>query len=99
MEPRCREALRMAYLVGNIVVIGSWLVSAGRHGFLGQFALLQAQPGLPVILTDTVAGAEPFPDLFEAAEAGYQAGIQAAKAQQGKPELVPIPYPPGVPSA
>lgn len=50
-------------------------------------------------MTDTVPGAELFPDLFEAAEAGYQAGIQAAKEQQSNPELVPIPYPPGVPSA
>lgn len=89
----------MAYLVGDIVVVGSWVVTADRHGFLGQFALLQAQPGLPVIMTDTVPGAELFPDLFEAAEAGYQAGIQAAKEQQSNPELVPIPYPPGVPSA
>lgn len=89
----------MAYLVGDIVVVGSWTVPAGRRGFLGQFALLQAQPGLPVIMTDTVPGAGPFPDLFEAAEAGCQAGIQAAKAQQGDPALIAIPYPAGVPSA
>ena len=85
----------MAYLVGDIVVVGSCGVPAGGKGFVGQFALLQAQPGLPVIRTDTVNGASPFEDLFEAAEAGCQAGIEAAKVRQGKLELVPIPYPPG----
>lgn len=89
----------MAYLVGDIVVVGSWIAPADRPGFVGQFALLEARPGLPVIRTDTAAGAGLFPDLFDAAEAGYQAGIQAAKEQQGDPALVPIPYPPGVPSA
>ena len=89
----------MAYLVGDIVVVGSWVAPADCQGFVGQFALLQAQPGLPVIRTDVVDGASRFPDLFEAAEAGYEAGIRAAKEAQGDPELVPIPFPPGVPSA
>ncbi|MEI7037853.1 hypothetical protein [Fulvimonas yonginensis] len=88
----------MAYLVGDIVVVGSWVAPADREGFLGQFALLQAQPGLPVIRTDVVRDAA-FPDLFDAAEAAYQAGIQAAKEVQGKPELTAVPFPPGVPSA
>lgn len=85
----------MAYLVGDIVVVGSWVVPTGGQGFVGQFALLQAQPGLPVIRTDTVAGAQPFADLFEAAEAGCQAGIEAAKQRMGDMALIPIPYPPG----
>jgi hypothetical protein len=85
----------MAYLVGDIVVVGSWIVPEQGQGFIGQFALLQAQPGLPVIRTDTVIGAGLFDDLFEAAEAGCQAGIEAAKARQEDWALVPIPYPPG----
>lgn len=85
----------MAYLVGDIVVVGSWVVPDKGCGFVGQFALLQAQPGLPVIRTDTVDGAGPFDDLFEAAEAGCQAGIEAAMARQDDRVLVPIPYPPG----
>jgi hypothetical protein len=85
----------MAYLVGDIVVVGSWVVPAKGPGFVGQFALLQAQPGLPVIRIDTVSGATPFADLFEAAEAGCQAGIEAAKRRQGDASLVPVPYPPG----
>jgi hypothetical protein len=85
----------MAYLVGDIVVVGSWVVPEQGEGFIGQFALLQAQPGLPVIRTDTVSGAGLFDDLFEAAEAGCQAGIEAAMARQDDRELVPIPYPPG----
>ena len=89
----------MAYLVGEIVVVGSWMVPADRHGFVGQFALLRAQPGLPVIRTDTVAAGALFDDLFEAAEAGCQAGILAAKERQGDPQLIPLPYPPGASSA
>lgn len=85
----------MAYLVGDIVVVGSWVVPDEGRGFVGQFALLQAQPGLPVIRTDTVHDTVPFDDLFEAAEAGCQAGIEAAKARQGDAALVAIPYPPG----
>lgn len=85
----------MAYLVGDIVVVGSWIVPIEGPGFKGQFALLRAQPGLPVIRTDTVERKEPFDDLFEAAEAGCQAGIEAAKVRQGNAALVPIPYPPG----
>jgi hypothetical protein len=85
----------MAYLVGDIVVVGSWIVPAEGQGFVGQFALLQAQPGLPLIRTDTVRAAKPFADLFEAAEAGCQAGIEAAKRKQGDVGLIPIPYPPG----
>lgn len=89
----------MAYLVGDIVVVGSWVAPTDQPGFVGQFALLQAQPGLPVIRIDIVDGAVPFLDLFEAAEAGCQAGILAAKEQQGDLALMPIPFPPGVPSA
>jgi hypothetical protein len=85
----------MAYLVGDIVVVGSWVVPAEGPGFIGQFALLQAQPGLPVIRMDTVHGVARFDDLFEAAEAGCQAGIEAAKVRQDDAALVPIPYPPG----
>lgn len=85
----------MAYLVGDIVVVGSWSLPAEGRGFVGQFALLQAQPGLPLIRTDTVRGAVPYADLFEAAEAGCQAGIAAAKRKQGDIALIPIPYPPG----
>lgn len=85
----------MAYLVGDIVVVGSWIVPAEGRGFVGQFALLQAQPGLPLIRTDTVCGEALFADLFEAAEAGCQAGIAAAKRKQGDAALIPIPYPPG----
>lgn len=88
----------MAYLVGDIVVVGSWGVPDEGRGFVGQFALLQARPGLPVIRTDTVRRTAPFRDLFEAEEAGCQAGIEAARARQGDGELVPIPYPPRVPS-
>jgi hypothetical protein len=84
----------MAYLVGDIVVVGSWVVPAEGPGFVGQFALLQAQPGLPLIGTDTVHGA-PCADLFEAAEAGCQAGIAAAKRKQGNKGLIPLPFPPG----
>lgn len=83
----------MAYLVGKIVVIGSWVVPSNGQGFVGQFALLRAQPGLPVIRTDTVG--QRFADLFEAAEAGCQAGIEAAKQRQGDAALIPLPYPPG----
>lgn len=89
----------MAYLVGDIVVVGSWVTPADHEGFFGQFALLQAQPGLPVIRTDVVRRRRPFRDLFDAAEAGYQAGIQAAKEVQGDPGLAAVPFPPGVPSA
>jgi hypothetical protein len=85
----------MAYLVGNIVVVGSWSVPTEGQGFVGQFALLQAQPGLPVIRTDTLRHAAPFDDLFQAAEAGCQAGIEAAKRRQGDAALIPIPYPSG----
>lgn len=85
----------MAYLVGDIVVVGSWALPGEGQGFIGQFALLRAQPGLPVIRTDTVNGASRFDDLFEAAEAGCQAGIEAAKARQDDTALMPIPYPPG----
>lgn len=85
----------MAYLVGDIVVVGSWVVPAEGRGFVGQFALLKAQPGLPVIRTGTVGGSSPYTDLFEAAEAGCQAGIEAAKMRQGDIALVPLPYPPG----
>jgi hypothetical protein len=85
----------MAYLVGDIVVVGSWVVPADRRGFVGQFALLRARPGLPVIRTDTVGAGTVFHDLFDAAEAGCQAGIQAAKERQGDPQLIPLPYPPG----
>jgi len=85
----------MAYLVGDIVVVGSWALPGEGQGFIGQFALLRAQPGLPVIRTETVNRASRFDDLFEAAEAGCQAGIEAAKAKQDDTALVPIPYPPG----
>ncbi|HEV2621873.1 MAG TPA: hypothetical protein VGU65_07285 [Frateuria sp.] len=85
----------MAYLVGDIVVVGSWVVPPQGRGFVGQFALLRAQPGLPVIRTGTVDAGGPFDDLFEAAEAGCQAGIEAAKVRQGDIALMPIPYPPG----
>jgi hypothetical protein len=84
----------MAYLVGDIVVVGSWIVPAEGPGFVGQFALLRAQPGLPLIRTATVRGA-PCADLFEAAEAGCQAGIAAAKRKQGDSALIPLPFPPG----
>jgi len=84
----------MAYLVGDIVVVGSWALPAKGQGFVGQFALLQAQPGLPLIRTDTVRGA-PCADLFQAAEAGCQAGIAAAKRKQGDRALIPLPFPPG----
>lgn len=85
----------MAYLVGDIVVVGSWVVPAEGRGFAGQFALLQAEPGLPLIRIATVRGPTPYADVFEAAEAGCQAGIQAAKRKQGDAALIPIPYPPG----
>ncbi|MGN2251344.1 hypothetical protein ACFWZ1_14830 [Frateuria sp. GZRe14] len=85
----------MAYLVGNIVVVGSWIVPADGPGFVGQFALLRAQPGLPLIRTDTVRNGAPYADLFEAAEAGCQAGIAAAKRKQGDTALIPLPFPPG----
>lgn len=85
----------MAYLVGDIVVVGSWVIPAQGQGFVGQFALLHAEPGLPVIRTGTVGGGGPFADLFQAAEAGCQAGIEAAKVRQGDIALIPIPYPPG----
>lgn len=84
----------MAYLVGDIVVVGSWIVPADGPGFVGQFALLRAQPGLPLIRTDTVRNGAPYADLFEAAEAG-QAGIAAAKRKQGDTALIPLPFPPG----
>ena len=84
----------MAYLVGDIVVVGSWVVPAEGPGFVGQFALQRAQPGLPLIRTDTVDGA-PCSDLFAAAEAGCQAGIAAAKRKQGAAGLIPLPFPPG----
>ncbi|HET6806519.1 MAG TPA: hypothetical protein VFH59_13880 [Frateuria sp.] len=85
----------MAYLVGDIVVVGSWITPGEGQGFVGQFALLRAQPGLPLIRTDIVRGAAPYADLFEAAEAGCQAGIEAAKRKQGNATLIPLPYPPG----
>jgi hypothetical protein len=75
---------------------GGRLVDRARRGpgFVGQFTLLQARPGLPLIRTATVRGA-PCADLFEAAEAGCQAGIAAARHRQGDSALIPLPFPPG----